>query len=232
MRIRLLLAILVAVAFPSTASAAEPLRVLFVGNSLTAANDLPAVVSSLGGHGRPEVVTRTVAFGGFALEDHWNQGDARAALADGQWDVVVLQQGPSALPESQANLKEWAQRWADEIRVHGAQPALLTVWPESYRRAYAFGDVIHSYAAAAGVTGALLLPAGLAWREAWRRDPRLPLYGPDGFHPSWLGTYLAAMVAYARLTGTSALALPVPAGTTPKRARLLRQSARDALRNS
>jgi hypothetical protein len=206
--------------------------VLFVGNSLTAANDLPAVVASLGGHGRREVVTSTVAFGGFNLEDHWNQGDARAAVAGGQWDVVVLQQGPSALPESRVNLKEWAQRWADEIRAHGARPALLTVWPESYRRSYAFGDVVRSYAGAAYATGALLLPAGVAWKEAWRRDSRLPLYGPDGFHPSRLGTYLAAMAAYARLTGTSPLALPVPAGTKPARAKLLRQSVRTALARS
>src|ERR1043166_4311521 len=48
-----------------------------------------------GGHASVE--TRTVAPGGFALEDHWTMGDARAALDDGRWDVVVLQQGPSSL---------------------------------------------------------------------------------------------------------------------------------------
>ena len=33
---------------------------------------------------------------------------------------------------------------------------------------------------------ATLLPAGPAWLAAWRRVPKLRLYGPDGFHPSVL----------------------------------------------
>ena len=51
--------------------------------------------------------------GGFALEDHWAEGSALEALRAGGWDAVVLQQGPSSLPESGANLTEWAARWAD-----------------------------------------------------------------------------------------------------------------------
>ena len=58
-------------------------RVLFVGNSLTAANDLPGVVESVSG-GR--IVTRTVAPGGVSLEDHWTLTGAREALDDGPWD--------------------------------------------------------------------------------------------------------------------------------------------------
>ena len=57
----------------------------------------------------------------------------------------------------------------------------------------------------------LLLPAGDAWRAAWAADARLPLYGPDGFHPSPMGTYLAALVIYENFRLTAAGA-PVPAG--------------------
>src|SRR5512132_95741 len=109
---------------------ARPLRVLFVGNSLTTTNDLPAVLAGRA-TGR-SLEYRTIAFGGFALEDRWAQGDARAELASRTWDVVVMQQGPSALPESQINLREWASRFADEARAAWTRPALLTVWPESY----------------------------------------------------------------------------------------------------
>jgi len=52
------------------------------------------------------------------------------------------------------------------------------------------------------------LPAGEAWRAAWRRDSTLALYGPDAFHPSILGTYVAALVIYGGLTGRSPLGLP------------------------
>ena len=87
-----------------------PLRVLFVGNSLTGTNDLPAVVATLREDFGTEIEYRTIAPGGMSLEDHWAAGQAPAALASGNWDAVVMQQGPSALPESQANLREWARR--------------------------------------------------------------------------------------------------------------------------
>ena len=113
------------------AATAEPLRVLFVGNSLTEANDLPAVVASLAEASGRKLETGAVNSGGYSLEDHWASGDAPKEILSGKWDVVVLQQGPSALPESQAHLKLWAQRFAALARRGGARPGLLTVWPES-----------------------------------------------------------------------------------------------------
>ena len=209
---------------------ARPLRVLFVGNSLTATNDLPSVVAGLARATGRSLEYRTIAFGGFALEDHWAQGDARAALASRSWDVVVMQQGPSALPESQINLREWASRFADEARAVGARPALLTVWPESYRRG-ALRDVIASYRRAAAAARADLFPAGLAWQIAWGCRPGLGLYGPDGFHPSRLGTYAAALVLYGRLfkaplVGVRAL---MPSRVAAQAAVLLQKAAASAL---
>jgi hypothetical protein len=186
----------------------SPFRLLFVGNSLTATNDLPAAVAAIAAHvGSRPVEFRTVAPGGVSLEEHWRSTGARDLLASGDWDAVVLQQGPSSLPESRAHLRSWTKRWADEVRAHGARPALLMVWPEA-ERSSAFTAVIDSYAAAAAASRAELLPVGAAWRVALRRDPNLGLYGPDGFHPSELGTYLTALVVYSRLTGTPASTLP------------------------
>lgn len=216
------------------ADAAPPqhVRVLFLGNSLTATNDLPAAVAAFARTAnRIRVETRMVAPGGVNLEDHWNFTGARQALEDGPWDVVVLQQGPSALPESQVDLRTWAQRWSDEIRAHGAKPALLTVWPESYRQ-WALRDVIRSYGGAAYASHAAVFPAGVAWQRAWNRNPRLPLYGPDGFHPSPLGTYLAAAVVYGALAHGVPATLPLSlrgVKLTPARARLLRTAAAEAL---
>jgi hypothetical protein len=219
MRIVVVTAALLLLAGSSSGATQPPLRVLFVGNSLTATNDLPAVVAGLArSHGR-KLEYRTIVFGGYALEDHWAQGDARAALANGNWDVVVMQQGPSALPESQSNLRAWAIRWADEAARFGTRAALLTVWPESYRRG-ALVDVIASYRRAAEASGATLLPAGDTWRLAWRCEPRMPLYGPDGFHPSALGTEAAALVVYGRL-----FRAPLVEPRASRRTRLLEKAA-------
>ena len=57
--------------FPAEAQT-RPLRILFIGNSLTAWNDLPDVVGRLAmADGQSQPLTRTIAIGGFSLEDHW-----------------------------------------------------------------------------------------------------------------------------------------------------------------
>ena len=114
-----------------------------------------------------------VAPGGYALEDHWANGAALPALRGGRFDVVVLQQGPSSLPESRVNLIEWAKRWADEARAHDTRPAVLTVWPERERFSV-FADVVRNYrdAARGGERAAPARRAGLAERvPPPARDP-------------------------------------------------------------
>jgi hypothetical protein len=203
-------------------------RVLFIGNSLTEANGLPAMVETLSrqGGGTP-ISTASVVFGGFNLEDHWNQGTAQRRIAEGGWAIVVLQQGPSSLPESQAALREWTHRFDTVIRASGARTALYMVWPESDRRE-AFDAVSQSYTRAAEDVNGLLFPVGEAWRAAWRRDPDVPLYGPDGFHPTPTATYLAALVIYQQVTGRSPVGLPASTQMSAERALLLQQAAQEA----
>jgi hypothetical protein len=99
------------------------------------------------------------------------------------------------------------------------------VWPESYRRS-ALGAVIASYRKAAKAAGAELFPAGDAWRRAWACDPKLPLYGSDGLHPSRLGTYLAALVVYGRLFKAPLFSPALrPDDVAPRTARMLQASA-------
>jgi hypothetical protein len=93
------------------------------------------------------------------------------------------------------------------IRSAGARPAELMVWPASDNQV-AFDAVRASYQEAARVVNGLFLPAGESWRAAWAVDPTLQLYGPDGFHPSELGTFLAALVVYEGITGRDVRSLP------------------------
>ncbi len=199
-------------------------RVLFVGNSLTEANDLPLMVEALSHAGGHPFVVESVTYGGVALEDHWNLG-TQNRIAAGGFRFVVLQQGPSALPESQANLREWTRRFDAVIRETGGRTALYMVWPESYRP-QAFPDVSASYRLAAEDVGGTLLPAGDAWVAAWRQDPDFRLYGSDGFHPTELGSYLAALAIYGGLANASPSGLP--ARLQLRNGRTLEVSAREA----
>ncbi len=211
-------------------------RVLFIGNSLTYTNDLPTMIKAvarLGGD--TSIATASVAFPNFALEDHWNEGSAAKALAGSRWEFVVMQQGPSSLPENQANLATWAGRFDPLIRGAGADPVLYMVWP-SAARAGDFPGVLAGYRNAAAAVGGRFAPAGDAWLAAWALDPATALYGGDGFHPSVSGTYLAALVILGRIKGLDPMTLPA---TIPfdggslslpeARVRLLQQAAATAL---
>lgn len=191
---------------------APPTRILFIGNSLTYQGDLPGMVAQLArATGRPLMV-QSVAKPDYGLEQHWLSGEARTAIAGGRWDIVVLQQGPSALPESRRLLIDYTKRFDAEIKKAGARTALYMVWPSRQRRGDAEA-VSQSYRAAARAVNAVLLPVGDAWRDAWASDRDLALYAPDNFHPSGIGTYLAALVIYRHLMGEPAPATPRLGGT-------------------
>lgn len=208
------------------------LRLLWIGNSLTFSNDLPAVLQDLA-----EADGRTVAYASllqpdFSLEDHWARG-AASAIAGLAADHVILQQGPSSLPSSQEHLRYWAGRMADPIRAAGGVPALFMVWPPT-SRSEAYDDVARSYRAAAAAVDGLLLPAGEAMRSP--RVDGLALLEADGFHPSPLGTLLAALTLYGALTwdGSGAPACPVhgAGGVDPEVGERLCAAARDAVTGS
>ena len=217
-------------------TAANALRVLFIGNSLTCANDLPAIVEAFAkADGQKVFAYKTLAFPDFSLEDHWNKRDAQEAMMKGEWDYVVLQQGPSASKEGRALLLEYTRRFAEEIRRAGARPALYMVWPSSSRM-QDFKGVSESYRQAAEAVDGLVLPGGEAWLSAWRIDLSIALYSGDGFHPSATGSYLAGLVIYEQLYSRSPVGLPSTLGLSSgarieiasEQAVLLQQAAEDA----
>lgn len=175
------------------------LKVLFIGNSLTYSNDLPRTIAQLAlSAGLPQCYCYQIAHANFALEDHYDWREAVNALEDESWDFVVMQQGPSALPSSRANLIQWAEVFGVLIDENGAQAVMYGVWPE-HDREFDFPNVAESYRLAAQNIGGLFAPAGEAWQFAWAADSTLPLYAADDFHPSTMGTYLAALTIFERL---------------------------------
>jgi len=96
-------------------------------------------------------------------------------------------------------LKKDAGRFAQLIRKAGGRPALYMVWPAE-ARSQDWPGVEASYADAAAACDCLLLPAGRAWRLALDNSAR-HLFAEDGFHPSPLGSELAALVIAAGITG-------------------------------
>jgi len=216
----------------------ETYRILFVGNSLTGANNMPQMVQELVDSThllRFEV--HVVMLSGASLDDQWDSGEAARTIQSGKWNIVILQQGPSALPESRVVLVNATRKFAPLIRESGAKPALYMVWPAAGRLAD-FDAVRESYALAARSVEGIFFPAGEAWRAAWRRNSKLALYSRDGFHPTIEGSYLAAIVIASMLTDRSARGLPSTiqlkddvVKIAPSDAAVLQDAADEAIRN-
>ncbi len=186
----------------------QSLKILFIGNSLTYYNNLPGTVAELAVAGGDVIHVEMVAKPGYALIDHLTNGtEAEDAIRRERWDYVVLQQGPTTLLVNRDSLILWTQMFDPIIRSVGATPALYMVWPQASQPGN-FDAVRTSFQMAAQAVNGVFLPAGVAWQDAWQRDATLPLYGPDNFHPSPLGTYLAALTIYERLTGRDPRTLP------------------------
>jgi hypothetical protein len=214
MRHHLLCVTLLAVACAGHAFDTTPApghRVLFIGNSLTAVNDLPHTVAALAATVHDSLAVEAVTRPNLAVIDHVNgASNAVEVIRRGKWDYVVLQQGPTSQQLYRDTLILATRLLDPDIRAAGGRTAHFMAWPASANIS-SFDGVLRSCLEGARAVNGICLPAGQAWRAAWAVDPTLPLYGPDGFHPSELGTYLAALVVYEGITGHSAMALPAQA---------------------
>ena len=195
---------------------AQTLRVLFIGNSYTSSNRLPAVLTAIAESAQSPVRFETQAHtvGGAHWEDHVANPDVQPLIAEG-WDYVVLQD-QSAQPWQASTLhavKPALFQLHEWIRDSGATTVLFMTWARAafdLNPAF-YGEmaVAHYYERARdGVDNDIIVvPVGRAWARALERRPELLLHTGDGSHPNALGTYLAACSFYAVLAGTDPIGL-------------------------
>jgi hypothetical protein len=221
----------------------RPVRsVLFVGNSRTYPHDMPymvrAMADSAGSEERYRI--RMLAFPGESLKGHWHNKAVRQAIAEG-WDAVVLQEmsGGHAGRERSADFQDYGARLIADAAGHGARPLLFVGWnygrevfrgmPAAAEGAY-YRAIQDDHLRLARRTRAELANVGKVWR--YLRAVNAPFrLDSDGNHPTLHGSYLAALVIYARLTGRGvAYVTYVPEGMSAEDAALLRRLAGEGLR--
>ena len=102
---------------------------LFIGNSLTYVNDLPAMVAKVAEAADDSVRVGMVAGPNLAVIDHVNgASDAVAQIGRGGWSFVVLQQGPTPAGVCRDTLVIAAMRLAPHLRRVDARAALFLPW--------------------------------------------------------------------------------------------------------
>ena len=186
------------------------LRVLFVGNSYTQVNDLPATFAALARAGGHRVDVGMAAEGGQTLSGHTTSSNTQSQLVPGRWDVVVLQeqsQMPSVAWSRDNEMAPAARSLVNEIRGLGARPIFFSTWAhrDGWPEQGLNGEGSMQAAIDAGYLGlgqqlgVGVVPVGEAWTAVLAVDPTIALWQDDGSHPTAAGTFLAAAVFYAAL---------------------------------
>jgi len=197
----------------SALAASTPIRVLFVGNSLTYFNSLPSMVAAVAAHSNPatRLDVEMLAAPGELIRGHLNQGHLEKVLADGAFEIVVLQElggfpvcdaGFPGCRDSAAALDEAAAL----IRRHGARAILLA----TYQQALVQKELSKASAAVATRLGVEYFDWGGAMVAVSTRDKFIELIAADA-HPRPEGSWLAAIGLAPLITGAQ-----LPENAPPK----------------
>lgn len=197
----------------------DSIRVLFIGNSYTYYNNMPAMVDSIAKSQKKLLSITRVVKGGEKFAGHLKNPKLHELLKKGGWNFVVLQE-QSAMPSyptaEVARTTYKAAHTLDSLIVAGSPDAKVIfymTWGHKYgcqkpwKDNYPMGNnyegmqerLITSYLEMAYDNDARCAPVGMAWREIRRTHPELQLYKPDCSHPSALGSYLVANVIYTTM---------------------------------
>ena len=197
------------------------MNILFIGNSYTYFNDLPAVFAVLANENGKHVTAHSVTRGGRKLNQFMDTEDdctkeLGCVLADNPPYDAVFMQEQSLLPYRDYDaFFKGAEHVAEIVRAAGAKRLLFYVtWgrkpgcPMLDEMGWTHDEMTdglsNAYTRAAHTLDADCAYVGAVFHEIVVSHPEIELYDPDGSHPSYTGTCLAAMVMYKTVFGESA----------------------------
>ena len=216
--------------------------ILFIGNSMTYYHDMPtAIFEKMAASAGFDVTVRSVTAGGRFLWEHLSLDDeparaAKAALAAdkaGVYDFVVLQEGMPDLYTRTESFYGAVRTMAGRIRDLGAKPVLYARMgnkrgnPELDDPACTYEHVYQTIVKAhETISQELDIPVAWAVRAAYEmNEGPLPfdLYDPDRSHPSYAGSYVAALCVFTALFGADPTMITYDGELPPDQAALCRE---------
>ena len=220
----------------SACAAPGPLRVLFVGNSHTYVNDVPALVQQIAVVKGVQLEVEGITAGGATLEDHINTGTVQKRLESTAFSAVVLQEQSSRQVLEVDQYEEAARQLAALARAKNARVFVYMGWTRQDlvdANGFTQQNWTDSASRVARAIGAGIAPVGEAWLSVKRRDPSLGqrLQDSDGNHAALAGSYASAATIFYALTGVSPLGAAAKLSSlrlAPADAAKLEQAALDA----
>lgn len=195
----------------------QPTHVLFLGNSYfyygdSLHNHVRRMVDAAQPGFDAKAKYKSATIGGAELAhfpiDHLTE-PGRIGVKE-PFQLVILQGGsnePLSAPR-RAKFRQTVIEFDKIIKQRGGKTALYMthsyVAPHEQAKAENARLTEELYVSVGNEVGALVIPVGLAFEEAYRRRPDMKLHkGYDGSHPELIGTYLAACTVYASVYGQS-----------------------------
>ncbi|MFM1931455.1 MAG: hypothetical protein RL226_758 [Bacteroidota bacterium] len=220
-------------------------RVLFLGNSYTAVNNLPQMLADLATSVNDEVIFDSNTPGGYTLEGHSTNTTSLQKIALGNWDFVVLQEQSQlpSFPDSQVEADVFPYATALNNLILESNACTETVFYMTWGRKNGdaqncanwppvctyegMDDLLYQrYTQMGEDNEALVSPVGRVWRYLRDNYPDIELYSADESHPSYAGTYAAACTFYTVLFRKNPSALTFNGTLTAETAAIIREAAK------
>lgn len=193
-------------------------KVLFLGNSYTAANNLPNLISQMATNTGDVLIYDSNTPGGHRLMNHASNNTTTNKINSDDWDFVTLQAQSQETSFSQAQMEielyPFASQLVNTIRTNYncSQPLFYMTWGrengDNNNCAFipwvctyeGMDDAIRSaYIFMAEENTSEVAPVGAIWRYLRANHPEIDLYSNDGSHPSLAGSYAAACAFYTMI---------------------------------
>lgn len=205
---RLLLSIIIAIASlcascVSAEHAQSPVRLLFVGNSLTYVGNLPAVLDALAASNKKPLQSDMIVKGGATLTERVADGSVERALVAKHYDYVVLQErggdticafGPTSCQDADASLGALAHI----VAAHGAKPILLGTYQALPQVST---ELVRAESAAASRLSIAYVPVSDRFQTAIKSAPAAEWLFTDRAHPGHDLVLLEAALLYRQVFG-------------------------------
>lgn len=208
----------------------HPKNLLFLGNSATYVNDLPAMLVSLCANQGIHITQKQVVKGGCFLKSHAENPIVYEEIAKG-YDVVFFQENGNAMTTEEEREKslEGCKKLVDAARKAGSQCWFYVRPPygnnlaeyNSFDQCILFDKHFTSVARQWNVECAYINRAF----AAAIKHRNISLWGPDNAHTGVQGAYLAVCTFYASLFGRTATELNTAYGISQEDAAVLQQIA-------
>ena len=143
--------------------------------------------------------TSRVVRGGASLRVLWKRTKAKQEIAEGDYDVVVLQED---LPETKvADFHKYAALFDKHTREAGSRLIFFMSWDYQRLNWISMDEIIAEHQGMARELDAEVAPCGYAWQRTMNERPKVDFYSRDREHQSWHGTLLNLYVIYSTVYG-------------------------------